>query len=137
MPAATCCCCCCCCCPLLSAADLSSTQIFNSGRTDAATIMPLSSICALPGRPLPDLANCISCCWSCSTQHSRCHCLCHSIFAFLWYNISNKYANISPLKFPLKTKSDCSISVRGGLGVHMHPKSWHCQNWVDPPTPTP
>ena len=26
--------------------------------------------------------------------------------------------------------------VREGLGVHMHPKSWHCQNWVDhPPTP--
>ena len=26
--------------------------------------------------------------------------------------------------------------VRGGLRVHMHPKSWHCQYWVDlPPTP--
>ena len=22
--------------------------------------------------------------------------------------------------------------VRGGLEVHMHPKSGHCQNWVDP-----
>ena len=22
--------------------------------------------------------------------------------------------------------------VRGGLEVHMHPKSWHCQNCVDP-----
>ena len=27
--------------------------------------------------------------------------------------------------------------VRGGLGDHMHPKSWHCQNWVDPPPPNP
>ena len=26
---------------------------------------------------------------------------------------------------------DCCEGVRGGLGVHMHPKSWHCQNWVE------
>ena len=25
--------------------------------------------------------------------------------------------------------------LRDGLGDHMHPKCWHCQNWVDPPTP--
>ena len=24
-----------------------------------------------------------------------------------------------------------SLSLREGSGVHMHPKSWHCQNWVD------
>ena len=31
----------------------------------------------------------------------------------------------------LRLPQDIICSVRGGLGVHMHPKSWHCQNWVD------
>ena len=31
----------------------------------------------------------------------------------------------------LRLPQDIICSVRGGLGVHMHPKSWHCQNWVE------
>ena len=40
-----------------------------------------------------------------------------------------------PLENILEVEFCRMISVsflRDGLGVHMHPKSWHCQNWVDP-----
>ena len=32
---------------------------------------------------------------------------------------------------------DGMYSLRGGLGDHRPPKTWHCQNYVAPPPPTP
>ena len=46
---------------------------------------------------------------------------------------------LSPLwwtgSLPLYKIAFWYLAIRDGLGVHMHPKSWHCQNWVDPPHP--
>ena len=42
---------------------------------------------------------------------------------------------LSPLwwtgSLPLYKIAFWYLAIRDGLGVHMHPKSWHCKNWVE------